>query len=521
MMRPRVSHTSDRVRIAALAALLVGAGCTAGTGELGSPCARHSECDGTLQCMAGTCVPRCQRGPDCGDGYACDASGICRAATGQAGDACASETDCSAGLACQIDGDTVADTGYLRATCAAQRLGRPAGATCAGDGECRNGTCALGRCVDLCRQTRDCGAGLSCMDVPRVEAEGALFGGCLPAQGTLTWSIPVSAPAATILFPVPSAARAASLVMSVNDRAQHVGAMRLVPPRGGAPLYERPCVPRPQITCTEQDAIAQHFANTVRHAPLPGQSVLAMPTNPEVELETGAYRVEVASMRANGSTGSAVPSVTAIVRLADAVILDLHLHFLDLADHPCRAAFGGGPLDARVAETETFFQTEFVERLRAIFAGGGVAIGAVTYEDVRDKPELDALDARDAGDLLSLARHAGGINVFFVRTLSPVGLQALGPRPGPAGLAHTRQSGIAIGIDTLCYRSWSQLSRLTAHKIASYMGLYHNVELDPTWRDPLADSNDSPSNLMFYSELGGTELSPMQRDILTRSPVLR
>ena len=80
-----------------------------------------------------------------------------------------------------------------------------------------------------------------------------------------------------------------------------------------------------------------------------------------------------------------------------------------------------------------------------------------------------------------------------------------------------------IGVDSLCYRSWSDLARLTAHEVARYMGLYDNVEIDPTHTDPIRDNDDGdPStNLMFYSELGGFSLSPDQRDILTRSPVLR
>ena len=83
---------------------------------------------------------------------------------------------------------------------------------------------------------------------------------------------------------------------------------------------------------------------------------------------------------------------------------------------------------------------------------------------------------------------------------------------------------VVIGLDTLCYRSWSQLARITAHELALYMGLYNNVEIDPMsvrHEDPIPDSDAAETNLMFYSELGGTELSEGQRYILSRSPVLR
>ena len=45
--------------------------------------------------------------------------------------------------------------------------------------------------------------------------------------------------------------------------------------------------------------------------------------------------------------------------------------------------------------------------------------------------------------------------------------------------------------------------------------------VDPQWRDPINDSDDSEANLMFFSELGGELLSAGQKEILTRSPVLR
>ena len=222
-------------------------------------------------------------------------------------------------------------------------------------------------------------------------------------------------------------------------------------------------------------------------------------------------------------TGTATPSMTAVIKLGYGRTLDLHFYFLNLDDHPCGDRFGG-KLDATTAQDATFF-TSYLGELSRIFAPA-FKIETITYEDLRDHPDLDGLDIANAQALLSLGKHSTGINVFFVRTLSPVGLQAVGPNPGPAGLGGTRQSGVIIGVDTLCYRSWNDLARLTAHELARYMGLYRNIEQDPlipgeTHLDPINDSDDSPSNLMFYSELGGTDLSFGQADILSRSAVLR
>jgi hypothetical protein len=105
--------------------------------------------------------------------------------------------------------------------------------------------------------------------------------------------------------------------------------------------------------------------------------------------------------------------------------------------------------------------------------------------------------------------------------MTPSGLQAYGPNPGPAGLPGTTQSGVIVSLDSLCYRDWRDVARVTSHEVARFMGLYDNVELDPDETDPIMDSDTTSANLMFYSELGGDALSNGQRSILSRSPVLR
>jgi hypothetical protein len=326
---------------------------------------------------------------------------------------------------------------------------------------------------------------------------------------------------------VPDVARSATVVFTVDDPSQRVGARTVTSPSGAA-LYTKPCEPGIQPACDEQTAADQLYAQPLRHQPDYGQSVLQIPSSPSLPngpLEPGAYRINVSSFRANGAAGSAIPRVTALVKMDAAFFLDLHFHFLDLTDHPCKAAFGDAPLDARAAENGAFFQTEFLGQLRSIFAGAEISLGTSTYDDITGKGDLDGLAIENVGSLLALGTAKTGIDVFFVRTLSPAGLQAFGPNPGPGGIPGTRQSGIVIGVDTLCYRTWTGLARLTAHELARYMGLYHNVELEvmehPTWRDPISDSDDSRDNLMFYTEIGGVSLSSGQQEILKRSAVLR
>jgi len=371
------------------------------------------------------------------------------------------------------------------------------------------------------------------VNIPSELPDNPLFAGCLPAQGVLTWSIPVTSPSAEILLPVPDVARSAELVMSIDDLSEKVGASSVLSP-GGLRIYNLPCSTS-DPACDPDRALDQFFGNEVRHLPEFGQSVLAMPSNPGKPLSAGMYRVQVSSFRSNNAPGDAIPHVTASVQLGSRGILDLHFYFLALDDHPCAAMTGGATLSASTAQIATFFQTDYLGELHRVIGRAGLSLGQPTYDTLLDHPEFDGLDIADAGSLFVLGKFSTGINVFFVRSLSPAGVQAFGPNPGPAGLGGTRQSGIVIGLDTLCYRDWPAVARLTAHELGRYMGLYHNVELEtaqhPTWRDPIDDSDDSSTNLMYVSEhldlstgtgIGlGTELSAGQRQILTRSAVLR
>ena len=481
---------------------------------LGERCSTTDDCGVTLQCISSVCQPRCERAPDCGDGYSCDTDGICHAANGAVGDGCESEVDCDAGYACELSGDQSGSG--LTSTCVRDSPGHPAGAACVEDADCHNMTCALGRCIDLCKATRDCGIGMSCTQIPRVELGGAMFNGCLQSAGSLAWNIPMHGPSQTLRLPVPALAQSIAVTMHVDDANQMVGVTHLTAPDGTKLL----------------DSADGFFNDPVRHQPAHVQSVLALPSSPDTllvqntnTLMPGAYTMTVRSLKPPfdaSSIGTATPTVTAVVKLDASVILDLHFYFLNFEDHPCAAKFGTtGTLTAAAAQNQAFFQSDFLSAMRTIFSSGGVALGTLTYEDLLDSPDLDGLDISNAGELQKLGTHPVGVNVFFVRSISPGGLQAYGPNPGPAGLGRTSQSGVIVALDSLCYRAWSDVARVTAHEVARYMGLYDNVEIDPAQTDPIGDSDTSSSNLMFYSELGGISLSSGQREILTRSPVLR
>ncbi|HTJ47093.1 MAG TPA: hypothetical protein VL463_33555 [Kofleriaceae bacterium] len=461
-------------------------------------------------------MPECRRHSDCGDGMQCN-GGQCVEASGAIGEACAREVDCGAGLACRLDNTDVDGDSFLAATCQIDHGGGVLGAACDTDSGCRDSTCALGRCVDLCTADEDCPIGYACSSIPRVEAASGVrvpqFYGCIPERGTISWPLAIGAPVDEVWLPVPGRAKSISLVMSVNDTSQRVGASSIVDPTGKT-IYELPSLLEPQHTI-------DFYANPLRHDIEPGLSVIQIPSTPTLPLIAGAYHLTIGSFRPNGNPASETPHATVVAKLDTGTILDLHFYFLGLDGHPCANALDGVTLDASSAQSSQLFQKSYLAALRSIFGRAGVAIGNVTYDDLPSHPDLDGLDASDLGALLSLSTHEGGVNVFFVRTISPAGLLTLvGGTPGTPGIPGTAASGVAVSLDGICYQDWPTLARTTAHALARHMGLYRNKEPDGH-TDPIDDSDETSANLMYFSEYGGTDLSDGQAAVLRVNPVLR
>jgi len=526
--------TYMRPAAAIAACILVGA-CAGTDRGVGATCDTRADCDGDLQCLDHTCQPRCRRAPDCGDGYACTEDGFCVLGKSRSGDRCTSEVECAPGLSCVLDVDDGGD-GVLEASCTPDHDGAATGLPCEDDAGCRNGTCAIGQCVDVCAIDRDCASGSVCTTIPRVDnaatprASLGTFHGCLPSGGTLAWELPTSGTADEVYLPVPGNARSAVAVMSIDDGSQYVGATRLLQP-DSTQVYDL------------DPAVFDPFdpTNAIRHTPTAGTSVMMIPSRPETPLVAGAYLLAVSSFRLVPTpaphliSGTATPRVTAMVKLGAGTVLDLHFYFLDLSEHPCQAEIGGTLTAATAAAPDSPFQNPapegYLSKLRLIFARAGIALGAATYDDLPGHPDLDGLDSENLGDLLALSKHAGGVSVFFVRTIAPVGLEVLvggDKNPGDPSVG-SPVGGVAIGVDELCYRGWDDLARVTAHGIARQMGLFRNVEPAPfgSYEDPISDSPgvDDPTgaatNLMYYSEFGGSTLSDGQQEVLRRSAVLR
>ena len=492
--------------------------CNAGR-ELGESCDTSGECSSDLQCLRQVCVPRCHAHVDCGDGAVCGDDGECRAIQSQVDDPCFSELECGVGQTCRLT--TV--LGITPGTCQVERAGGLEGESCTADEECRIGGCALGRCVALCRATDDCRRGWACAAVPLPARSSSVVNACLPGNATIDFElkVPTLEPGMTmpeLLVPVPSTARSMVMVFEAPSPSHIVGATLLVSPEN-------------KVVYRVAQLDEAFFTNAVRHAPRPGVSVLQVPSSSDAPLIAGIYKVTVSSTRDTTMQPSTEPPTLHIIeKLGSAARLDLHFYFLDLAEHPCAESVDVD-LSAATAPTLSGFQFEYLDELRRIFAAANITLGEVTYQNLQDlpdvgsdvRPQFDILQATDAGALFALPTRRGGISVFFVRSMEPEGQQLLtGGTPG-SPLPGTAASGIAIALDTMCYRSWREVARQTAHGLARHMGLFRNVEPDglPGHVDRIDDSDEGLDNLMHWSEFGGTDLSLGQREILRASPVLR
>ena len=437
----------------------------------------------------------------------CSNAGECQVVTSAVGDQCNRELDCAPGQTCALDDEDENGDGVLAASCQLDQPGLGTGALCESDSQCRNGVCSVGRCTQLCDETSDCPAELACVTLPDLRIDShPTFSGCLQADGVLKYEIPTSAPFEAIDIPVPGNARSFNLVATAGGD-QLVGAARLTAPDGEL-LYATPFSPQ------------EFFDNPIRHEPGPGVATLFVPNSPAVELMTGVYRAEVSSFLQAGGVGTEVPRIAVFYKLSDSAVLDLHFHFADLTDHPCESSFGG-PLSASTAPGLDLFQNFYLPALRGIFEDAGIEIGATTFRDIVGRADLDTIEQNRLGSLLTLGQGDTGINIFFVRNIDPVGVQALaGGNPSPPRSPSSPASGIVVGLDTLCYRDWTTLARITGHAAGQSMGLYRNQEPGGE-EDPIPDSPSGSDNLMYFSEFGGTALSAGQTLVLSLWPGLR
>lgn len=483
-----------------------------GGGGAGAPCTNHSDCDSAYQCLASVCSPRCETNGECGDGYQCDGQGLCTLVISNVGDSCESEWDCALGQSCVLEaGDPDGDE-KLESNCQLEGEGGNVGSECTKDDDCRNRLCSLGHCSQLCVGDEDCPDGNRCESIPRVvQDDDAFFSGCLQNTSVLSTKIPMDGPVERLKIPVPSSAQSFAVVAEVGDDSHLVGTTRVVSPSG-------------QLLFRESDSFAEFLSNPIRYARSNRVSTLMFPSDGIREIEAGIYEIDVEASLPPFGPGTAVPDVTVHYKLSQSRILDLTFYFVNLEDHPCQASMGMAKLDAASAASSDVFQEEYLEEIHRIFSESDARIQfpeAAVYKDIK-RADLDGITSEERlRELFELATNEQGLAIFFVRSLPTDGVQTLGTTiPGPPRTPGGSSSGIAVSIDTLCYRSWETLARVTAHTMAGQMGLWNNRDPEGI-ADPIADSDSSTNNLMYFGEFGGTELSDGQSRVLSLYPGLR
>jgi len=341
-----------------------------------------------------------------------------------------------------------------------------------------------------------------------LESGSALFSGCLQNSGVLATTMPVNSPAASLRIPVPSSAKSFAIVSKVADFAHLVGVTQVVAPDG-------------DLLFRESNAFSDFFANPIRYRRDMKISTMIIPNSEKFNVETGVYKVDIKASLPPFGLGTAIPRVSVLYKMSESKVLDLHFYFLDLSHHPCREKFDNGVLDAGEAARSASFQSDYLGEIKRIFAQATIPIGNVDYHDI-SRPDLDGIgNQAKLRELFALAQNKEGIAIFLVRSLEESGVQATQISiPGPPRTPQSASSGVAVSINTLCYRSWTDLARVSAHAIAAQMGLWDNRDPQGT-PDPIGDSSIGSENLMFFSEFGGTELSPGQSVVLGLYPGLR
>ena len=99
---PVFRHTSRPRRLLWLFAALPLLSACGGGADIGEPCDRLADCADSLQCLGHTCVPRCTRHTDCGDGHQCQPDGVCVLVDTAVGETCEREVDCGPGQSCLV-----------------------------------------------------------------------------------------------------------------------------------------------------------------------------------------------------------------------------------------------------------------------------------------------------------------------------------------------------------------------------------------------------------------------------------
>jgi len=434
---------------------------------------------------------------------------------------CVREADCPDGLACRLeridDGDGVPES--VAATCLPENdVPARTGDACVSDDECRTGFCHLGICSELCTQ-KSCPEGHSCNDVTSIAggwigpasecppaAQAPRVSACLPRIGVLDVALADATHGQWTRLDVPSQAVSVTMMVQTDLAEVFVGVSALRAPDGSA-LYDLPF--------TQPEFLAQ----PIRYFPTDRISTMLVPNTPDVAFLRGTHCFRFYA------EGGATLRTRARIKMAPGGAaaggtLDLAVHILDLSGMGC----GVDGLTAGSAATHMVMQ-DALGGAAGIFSQAGITLGAVSYDDIVGRPDLDVIDSLDGPDgdgvyeelnaLLSEGTGTGdSVDIFLVRHIEgPVAIA--GSIPGPPGAHALPHAGVAISMEAPCTTS---LAKVLAHEVAHWLGLFHNIDSDGP--DPIDDTDEGTANLMYATSLG-TDLTAGQVFVLRAHPAVR
>jgi hypothetical protein len=535
-------------------------------------------------------VAKCTANTDCPFGLKCDSgSGLCvegGPAAGQLGGKCTGDGDCTGALGGTAFCATAANgypNGYCSATCVGNTSICGSNGICVdfggGDMDC------LSKCSDAvdCRSdyycfkfqdgrgvcTPKCKANTDCQDNQVCDKNSGLCGPQLGAGGTTTdvvdltpngaINVPTGTLTAKLTVNVPQDAIAVNFVgQAVSDPTARLVVYRIESSKDGR-LYDY--------------ATATGNKMKVQPPTGPGAFSVLFPNSPNVPYTVSADSSTCAASATVDSTNCATLTITLLASkpttaTAKAIVkhgpsraltqglIDLNLYFVGLANLNATSA----------AVSDSMFQTSIFNKVKAVWAQQGIAVGTVNYIDANSSDAATYKDLKDTdlGALMQTTANYNGsdkaLNDFFVHTISGGSLEGyiiLGESAGIPGvpIKGTSGSGMAVTTadfpaagatcDAKCQSGLQDIADTWAHEGGHWLGLFHPTESGGTSFDPLpdtpqcdksrdanADGKMEPSecqgfgaeNEMFWTSvetIAHSQLTPNQGFVLLRNPAVR
>ena len=262
---------------------------------------------------------------------------------------------------------------------------------------------------------------------------------------------------------------------------------------------------------TDTGAVCVSCANRVA-AFLAGNGALA-PNGPGVTLVAGTHHIRVGGAAVSDDAPSGATVGVSVWARRGATPLASGTLDLDLD------LTGASGITAASAPADPVVQG-WLDEARAILAPAGIMLGAVTFHDI-DPVYAQIASVRD--DMIEMIQAPTAAtpdtpNVYLVGEL-PL-MRGFSPVGGGLPVGGVQPTAVVLSLD-----HDKSPGFILAHELGHYLGLFHTQDtLGPhgiPTSDPYDDTADDDRDNLMHPDAQGTTLTPMQIDVLRRSPWLR